>query len=405
MNRKICVAALAAGVSLSAGYAYAGPALSGLVGEADNAESVFAAPAAMSRLEGNHMTVQGMYVASFSDFDVDENKTTIDGGDPENGDDPIIIPSLYYVRQLNDDWHVGASLTVPTGFGSDYGPTWAGRYQTVDYSLVYIALTPAVSYRVNDKFSLGASLGINYTSSVGEVKIPQPLGERDGKITSDLDGVGVNGTISLFYEFSEKTRGGISWTSDSEADLEGTVKLRNLGPILDEIAERRGIRNVDTEVTNTLPQRVLAGIYHEFDSGTFVTFDTMWMKFSDFTVDDIKLNGEDLEVTTPEIYDDFWAFTAGVGFPVSDRLTYKFGAMYMTQPVDDEDRTFAIRLDSMWALGAGITYRLENEKELDVNATFLNVGESPVDIDGTAGRVAGKSEDPYAMMFELTYHF
>ena len=80
-----------------------------------------------------------------------------------DSEDPIIIPSVYYVRQLNDDWHVGASLTVPSGFGSDYGGQWSGRYQTVDFSLVYIALTPAVSYRITDKFSVGASLGINYT--------------------------------------------------------------------------------------------------------------------------------------------------------------------------------------------------------------------------------------------------
>ena len=388
-----------------AAVAQAGPALTGLVGEADDASSVFSAPAAMSRLEGTHTTAQGMYVVSFSDFKVDENKTNIDGGDPESDNDPIIIPSFYHVRQLNDKWHVGASLSVPTGFGSDYGPKWAGRYQTVDYSLVYIALTPAVSYRYNDKLSFGLSTGINYTQSTSEVKIPQPLGAGDGKITSDLDGVGVNVTLSLFYEFSEKTRGGISWTSDSEADLDGTVKLRDLGPILGEVVERRGIRNIHTEVTNTLPQRVLGGVYHELDSGSFVTLDALWMKFSDFTVENIVLNGEDVNVTTPEIYDDFWAVTSGFGIPVSERLTYKFGAMYMSQPVNDEDRTFAIRIDSMWAVGAGISYELDNDRKLEANITLLNVGEAPVDIDGRVGRVAGENQDPYAMMLELTYHF
>lgn len=397
---------LGAGLSLAAGLAHAGgPALSGIVAEADTAESVFAAPAAMSRLEGNHTTVQGMYVSSFGDFEVDEDKTTIDGGNPEHGDDPIIIPALYHVRQLNDRWHVGASLSVPTGFGSDFGPTWSGRYTTVDYSLVYVSLAPAVSYRFNDKLSFGASLGINYTQSVSEVKIRQPLAERDGKIDSDLDGVGVSGTISMFYEFTEQTRGGISWTSDSEADLEGTIKLRNLGPVMEEIADRKGLKNIDAEITNTLPQRVLAGVYHEFDSGKYVTFDALWMKFSDFTVDNIELNDEEVNITAPEIYDDFWALTAGIGIPVNERLTYKFGAMYMSQPVDDEDRTLAMRLDSMWAVGAGISYKLEQGRGLDVNATLLNTGESPVDSDGDIGRIVGETDDPYALLVEMTYHF
>ncbi len=126
------------------------PALSGLVAQADDAESAFSAPAGMSRLEGSHLTVQSVYVNSFADFEVDQDRTTIPGGNPNKGEDPIIIPSVYYVRQLDDRWHAGASLSVPSGFGSDYGTTWSGRYETVDFSLVYIALTPAVSYRVND---------------------------------------------------------------------------------------------------------------------------------------------------------------------------------------------------------------------------------------------------------------
>jgi long-chain fatty acid transport protein len=68
--------------------------------------------------------MQGMVVRSLSSFDVDESKTAVEGGDPDNGEDPIIIPSLYYVRQLDDRWHAGISLTVPTGFGADYGSEW-----------------------------------------------------------------------------------------------------------------------------------------------------------------------------------------------------------------------------------------------------------------------------------------
>jgi long-chain fatty acid transport protein len=382
-----------------------GPALSGLVAEASDAESVFTAPAAMARLEGTHLTVQGMAVASFTRFEIDEGETTIEGGDPDNGIDPIIIPSVYYVRELNDRWNAGLSLTVPTGFGSDYGGSWSGRYETVDFSLVYIALTPALSYRVNDKLSVGTSVGFNYTSSTSEQKIPQPLGERDGKLTSDLDGIGINVNLSLLYEFNPRTRAGISWTSDSDADLEGNVRLRNLGPVLDEIAGRTGIRNINTKITNTLPQRVLAGIYHEFDSGNYFTLDGLWMKFSDFSVTNLELEGEDVNIQVPEIYDDIWAVTAGYGWPVNSRTTYKLGAMYLSQAVDDEDRNFSMRLDAMWGIGAGMSYELTEERTVDLNFTLLNTGESPVDVESLGGRVSGESRDHYAGLVELTYHF
>jgi long-chain fatty acid transport protein len=406
MNKQI-LRGVGAGVALAVSplLQAGGPALTGLVAVADDAESVFVAPAGMARLEGTHMTVQSMFVSSFADFEVDENVTTIDGGNPNKGKDPIIIPSIYYVRQLNDKWNAGISLTIPSGFGADYGSTWAGRYQTVDFSLVYVALTPALSYRFSDKLMFGGSVGFNYTEETSELKIPQPLGDTDGKISSDMDGVGINVTLSMLYEFTEHTRAGIAWTSDSDADLEGNIQLRKLGPVFDQIAQDAGIKDLNIELTNTLPQRVLAGVYHEFDSGNFFTVDMMWMKFSDFTVSDIELDGVDVNVSAPDIYDDIWAVTAGMGFPVSQKLTYKVGAMWVSQAVDDDDRNFSIRLDAMWGVGAGLSYALTEERKLDLNATLLNVGDSPVDTESAAGRVAGENDDPYAVLVELTYHF
>jgi hypothetical protein len=82
--------------------------------------------------------------------------------------------------------------------------------------------------------------------------------------------------------------------------------------------------------------------------------------------------------------------------------------MWVSQAVDDEDRGFSIRLDEMWGVGAGLSYELAEERMLDLNATFLNVGESPVDTgdqEPTLLRVAGENDDPYALLVELTYHF
>jgi long-chain fatty acid transport protein len=399
------IAGAGIGLAISPLLQATGPALTGLLAEANNAESAFAAPAGMARLKGTHMTVQTMFVSSMADFDVDESQTTIDGGNPNKGDDPIIIPSIYYVREINDKWNAGISLTVPSGFGSDYGSTWAGRYNTVDFSLVYVALTPAVSYRFSDQLMFGASVGINYTEETSELKIPQPGEDRDGKVSSDMDGVGFNLTLSMLYEFTDQTRAAISWTSDTDADLEGNVNLRNLGPVFDEIAEEAGIKDINVELTNTLPQRVMVGLYHEFDSGNFVTLDGMWMEFSNFSVSDIKVDGSKVNVSAPKIYNDIWAATMGAGFPVSERLTYKVGAMYVSKAVDDGARTFSIRMDAMWGVGVGLSYALTDERSLDLNATLVNVGDAPVDIENDLGRISGENDDPWAGMIELTYHF
>lgn len=392
-------------ISATAAHA-AGPALTGVVAEANDASIVFTAPAGMTRIQGNQLTLTGILGQSISRFRVDDAQTTVDGGDPDNDPDPVIIPGVFYVHSLNEKWRLGASMTVPTGFGSDYGNTWAGRYKSVDFSLVYLSVSPAVAYRVNDKLSIGGSVGINYTAETSEQKIRQPFGDRDGELKSDLDGIGVNVTLSAFYEFSDRTRAGVAWTSDSDADLDGKVKLRKLDPVFDEIATELGIKNIDTKVTNTLPQRVLAGVYHEFDSGNFLTVDTMWMKFSDFSTSNLELNGNRVNISSPDIYNDLWALTVGMGFPVDSRKTYRVGAMYLSQGVDDDDRGFSISIDSSWGVGGGVSYLLESGRRLAVNATLLNTGEAPVDSEGLlSGRVVGKNKDPYTLLLDFTYNF
>ncbi len=383
-----------------------GPAFTGVVAQADDASSVFTAPAGMTRLEGDQFTVSGIVAQGFSSFHVDKNKTSVDGGDPDDDSDPVIIPSLYYVHALNDKWRLGASLTVPTGFGSNYGDTWSGRYKTVDFSLVYVSISPAIAYRVNDKLSLGGAVGFNYTQETSEQKIVQLFSDRDGKLESDLDGVGVNVTLSALYEFTDRTRAGISWTSDSEADLEGNVRLRKLDPVFDEVATELGIKNIDTKITNTLPQRVLAGVYHELESSNYLTVDVGWIKFSDFSASNLELNGNKVNISAPSIYNDIWAVTAGMGFPVDSRKTYRVGALYVSRGVDDDDRGFSIRLDTMWAVGAGVSYTLQSGRRLDANVTALYSGEAPVDSDSRlSGRVVGESKHPYSLLVDLSYSF
>jgi hypothetical protein len=38
------------------------------------------------------------------------------------------------------------------------------------------------------------------------VKIPEPFQDGDGKISSHLDGAGINVTLSLLYEFTDQPR-------------------------------------------------------------------------------------------------------------------------------------------------------------------------------------------------------
>ena len=382
----------------------ASPAFAGLAAVADDAEGALTNPAGMTRLARPTTSLGALLARGFGKFEIDEDLTTVDGGDPDSGGSPVVIPSAYYVRPVGERWRVGVSLTVPSGFGSDNGGDWAGRYYSDAYSLVYVALTPAVAYRISEQWSFGVAVGINYTLSDSEVAINTLVpGRPDGRLETELDGIGVNGSVSLLWEPSSRTRFGLVYTSASEADLEGTLRIRNAGPLLDVL----GVDKLDLEIRNTLPQRLLVGAYHELDEQWSVTADVMWVDFSEFGTAEVALNGREFARDRPGIYDDVWIVSLGVGKRLDARLKLEAGALYVTQPVSDADRTLSMRLDSVVGIGAGARYTLANGDGLDFSATVINYGDAPVDTGRNLwrGRVVGENTNPYALLLGVAWHF
>lgn len=400
------IAAALLGVPMAA---FAGaPGFAGIAAEADSAETAASNPAGMARLGESAATVQVMAAHGFGKFEVDEGRTTINGGDPDDDNAPVVIPFGYYVKQLADErWHVGISLTVPNGFGADYGSDWAGRYYSDYYSLVYVMLAPAVSFRVDDQWSLGASLGINYVASESKVAFNNLTpGMGDGRIEADVDGVGFSLTLSALYEFDKQTRVGIVYTSQSVTDLEGDLKFRNLGPVVQSALQQAGKLDSDVEITNRLPQRIVAGIYHQMDSGNYYTADVAWMEFSKFGTTSIAWDGTDLRYDDDGTYNNIWALTIGAGFPMG-KYTWKAGVFYLSSPVDDDKRTLAMALDRIIGIGGGVSFPLEGTRYVDLNLNLLDLGEAPVDTgpSATRGRVVGETDQPYVLMIDASYHF
>lgn len=388
--------------------AFAGaPGFAGMAAEADSAETAASNPAGMSLLGESAATVQLMAGKSIGKFSVDEGRTSTDGGDPDNKNSPVVIPFGYYVKQLDERWHVGVSLTVPNGFGADYGNDWAGRYYSDSYSLVYVMLAPAVSYRVDDHWSLGASLGINYVASESETAIRNlEPGSGDGRIKADVDGVGFSLTLSALYEFDRQTRVGVVYTSQSVTDLEGDLKFRDLGPLAESALRQAGKLDSHIEVTNRLPQRIVAGVYHQMDSGNYYTADVAWMEFSKFGTTNISWDGTDLRYDDHGTYNNIWALMLGAGFPVG-QYTWKAGVFYLSSPVDDDKRTLAMPLDRVVGIGGGVSFPVEGTSSVDINLNVIDLGKAPVDTGASAarGRVVGETDNPYVFLVDASYHF
>jgi long-subunit fatty acid transport protein len=149
-------AVLAAGLPLRAS-AIDGPAFSGLIASANDAVTAATNPAGLTRLHKAEWV--GGIRAFYSSSDFTTTAQSVGGSLTNSSSGSLVIPSLYYARPFNDDITLGASLTVPSGFGSNPGDTTPGRYLLEQWSLGYASLTPAVGYRVNERLSFGG--GVN----------------------------------------------------------------------------------------------------------------------------------------------------------------------------------------------------------------------------------------------------
>ncbi len=380
------------------------PANAGRFAHADSAETAYNNPAGMVRIEETSKTLQTILAYSFIEFDVDENKTTVDGGDPDSDTNFIGIPAFYYVKPVNDEWYLGFSMNVPSGFGSDYGGDWAGRYYTDSFALVYVGMTPSVAYKIDDHFSIGASINFTYSYSETEVAINNPgPGQPDGRLKYDGDDLGYTGTISLLYQWDEQTRLGLSYTGETDTSVKGDLRLRGLGPVLD--AAIGHLDGTTLKAEAILPQKFQLGVYHALDSGNYLTADAFWIDFSEFGTGAISV--ENNGVFQPEgIYKDMYGLTLGMGFPIDSETTIKVGAIYISEAVTDDKRTLTLRLNRIWGVGTGISKKLENST-LDFNLNVYNIGDAPVDTGNNLlrGRVVGENETPFGVSIDMSWHF
>ena len=66
------------------------------------------------------------------------------------------VPHLYYGKKINPDVAAGIGLYVPFASGSSFTKGWAGRYHSEETSQQAININPAVAFRLNEHWTIGA---------------------------------------------------------------------------------------------------------------------------------------------------------------------------------------------------------------------------------------------------------
>ena len=404
MNKSFvtCICCIALGlISVATSVQAKRPGFTGLTALADSPDAAFWNPASITRVPES-LELQLATAYSNSDFEVEE--ATFTGGDPSKQDTINLIPGVYYVKPLNDEWVYGLSMSVPSGFGWDYGSSWSGRYISQESSLTFLALNNSLAYRWNEDLSVSAGIQIMYADSVSKARINNIGPRGDGRIKLEEDGVGAGFTLSSLYEFSPDTRFGITYRSETELDLDGSPELENIDNIyLAALNDLNLLGEIDVDFK--VPQQVQLGLFHQINDRYSVTADVVWIDMSEFGVTSVSAGPDTVSVEST--FEDTYFASIGVGYRWDNRTQVSVGMGYMASPVDDDDRTLYLPLDELWVFGIGVERELESGDILTVNFEYIDIGDAPVDQENSSlsGRVKGKYENNYAALLDVSYRF
>lgn len=372
-----------------------GPALSGLTASASDATTVFWSPAGITRLEQPELLVGAALAVTESKFEVEE--TNRSGGDADRDTSILAIPSFYYARPISENWHAGAALTVPSGFGNEYGKKWSGRYLAEESDLTFVALSGTLGYRFGEHWSLGGGPVVLYADSTTKARVNN-VNSPDGSIELQEDGFGVGWQLGLMYEFSQSARIGAVYRSEIDPDLSGNPKLNNIDPLLQAGLNALGLLDEDIDVDFKVPEQVQLGYYQALTDDWSFTFDTMWINMSKFGITHVSVDSG--QVALDSSFKDNWLFSAGLRYQYRRDLAFSVGGLYITSPTTDARRSIALPLDRVIAAGAGVEWQWKGFT-IHNNLTYADLGDGNVDQDGgLAGRINGSFDTNYAVVFD-----
>jgi long-chain fatty acid transport protein len=298
-----------------------------------------------------------------------------------------LVPNGYTSYQLSPNLWLGLSINAPFGLSVSFPGIWAGRNYAGDSQLKTYNATPSIAWRINDWFSVGAGVQLQYAKAEFASGLPTALSHQ---LTLKGRGWGFGLTAGATFTPTPTTQIGIGWRSAIDQDIQGAMLLP-AGAIFNPPFSTPG----SVETTLKLPDIVSLGIRQAVSPQLTLLGTVEWSNWSRIGTSTInQFSGAPATVlaglgggavTLPFEYDDGWFFSAGAEYRWTERLTVRGGIGYELSPITDQVRTPRLPdNDRFWA-SLGLSWNLNRAIRLDLAYTHLWVKDPNVNITAASG--------------------
>jgi long-chain fatty acid transport protein len=353
-----------------------GTAYAGSAAVAENASTIFYNPAGMSELAGYQVSVGVTGVGPSYTFRNDGSSLAGNNGGDAGG--WHAVPNLYLSGRLTDKLTLGLGISSPFGLATEYDSGWVGRVQTIKSDVRTINYNPSVSYRLNDKVSLG--FGVNYQ------KIDAELTNAGGSLKGDDSTWGWN--AGALFTLSPAMRVGLSYRSSMKYTLEGT--LNGATPV-----------RADLELPDTAILSVWQQVSDRWEAMGDLSY-TRWNTLKSLNVISRASGNAIAQAGETFNYDNSWRIAWGAAYKASEAAKIKFGIAYDRTPVRDTDRSARVPDNSRLWLSLGGQWNAGRQGKVDLGYSYLYLRDPDINMTKNGTTLRG-SYDASAHIVGLQY--
>jgi long-subunit fatty acid transport protein len=234
-----------------------------------------------------------------------------------------------------------------------------------------------ISWKISDKFSIGASIGLVYNDNTliaPYIFQTQPaLAGLKTLLNLQTDGYGFDGTVGALWKPTDDIRVGVSYRSPStvhshgNANGDATVQLQEAFDPVPAFPAGTGAFHYDAEVINHFPQTASAGVSWKVCPRWRVSGQVDWIDWSD-AFDNLRVllsNGSNgaingavgsssMEDQVPLRWRDQFIFRGGVEYSFTENWDFRGGYSYGRSPVPSANLLPLVAAVTEHTLGVGV---------------------------------------------------
>lgn len=352
-----------------------------------------------------------------------------------------VTPSLFYRGDnISDKLAYGVGVSVPFGVATEYENDSFARYEATESSLKTLNINPAIAWKVNEQFDIGAGLNLQVGEAVlaksvdaflvcqrfaslgaitpatcGALGLTSPSNAAtDSSVSVEATAIGYGANIGAVYKPGDKTTLSLGYRSSVKLDFEGDADFTH-GAGLSALGEASlaaaGLADQDAETELKMPASASFAAAHAVNDKLTVHGDVTWTQWS--SVPEIRIIFPDT-VADDSVTDLQWEDTVRVGvgatYQLNDRTKLRAGIAHDPTPTPDaEHRTpRAPRSDTLW-FSAGVSHKLNKQMDIDAGLSIIHPADTVVNYTapGTSDYTtrASVETDAIGAAVSLNYRF